>query len=126
MAEEPLDEEALARAWEEDLTKQGGAQGGMEDAATLPKTHEAPLSLDYLLDVPLTISVRVGESKMLIKDLLQLGQGSVVELDKLAGEPMEVLINDQLVARGEVVLVNDKYGIRLTDIVSPIERVKKL
>ena len=98
----------------------------MEDAAPLQKTHEAPLSLDYLLDVPLTISVRVGESKMLIKDLLQLGQGSVVELDKLAGEPMEVLINDQLVARGEVVLVNDKYGIRLTDIVSPIERVKKL
>ena len=63
---------------------------------------------------------------LLIKDLLQLGQGSVVELDKLAGEPMEVLINDQLVARGDVVLVNDKYGIRLTDIVSPIDRVKKL
>ncbi len=98
----------------------------IEEGPTPPKTHEAPLSLDYLLDVPLTISVRVGESRMLIKDLLQLGQGSVVELDKLAGEPMEVLINDQLVARGDVVLVNDKYGIRLTDIVSPIERVKKL
>ncbi|KGA95007.1 Flagellar motor switch protein FliN [Leptospirillum ferriphilum] len=63
---------------------------------------------------------------MLIKDLLQLGQGSVVELDKLAGEPMEILINDKLVARGEVVMVNDKYGVRLTDIVSPIERIKSL
>jgi flagellar motor switch protein FliN/FliY len=103
-----------------------GRPGPVEEAPPPPKTHEAPLSLDYLLDVPLTISVRVGESRMLIKDLLQLGQGSVVELDKLAGEPMEVLINDQLVARGEVVLVNDKYGIRLTDIVTPIERVKKL
>lgn len=125
MAEEPLDEEALARAWEEDLAKNEVGKDREEPAAP-PKTHEPPLSLDYLLDVPLTISVRVGESRMLIKDLLQLGQGSVVELDKLAGEPMEVLINDQLVARGDVVLVNDKYGIRLTDIVSPIDRVKKL
>ena len=125
MADEPLDEEALARAWEEDLAK-GAAEEEKAPEPTLPRTHEAPLSLDYLLDVPLTISVRVGESRMLIKDLLQLGQGSVVELDKLAGEPMEVLINDQLVARGDVVLVNDKYGIRLTDIVSPIDRVKKL
>ncbi|MCL5954301.1 MAG: flagellar motor switch protein FliN [Nitrospirae bacterium] len=125
MADEPLDEEALARAWEEDLAK-GAAEEEKAPEPALPRTHEAPLSLDYLLDVPLTISVRVGESRMLIKDLLQLGQGSVVELDKLAGEPMEVLINDQLVARGDVVLVNDKYGIRLTDIVSPIDRVKKL
>ncbi|EQD24142.1 MAG: flagellar motor switch protein FliN [Nitrospirae bacterium] len=125
MADEPLDEEALARAWEEDLAKNEAGKD-REEAPAPPKTHEPPLSLDYLLDVPLTISVRVGESRMLIKDLLQLGQGSVVELDKLAGEPMEVLINDQLVARGDVVLVNDKYGIRLTDIVSPIDRVKKL
>jgi flagellar motor switch protein FliN/FliY len=125
MADEPLDEEALARAWEEDLAKNEAGKD-REEPQGLPKTHEPPLSLDYLLDVPLTISVRVGESRMLIKDLLQLGQGSVVELDKLAGEPMEVLINDQLVARGDVVLVNDKYGIRLTDIVSPIDRVKKL
>lgn len=117
MADEPLDEEALARAWEEDLAK-GAAEEEKAPEPALPRTHEAPLSLDYLLDVPLTISVRVGESRMLIKDLLQL--------DKLAGEPMEVLINDQLVARGDVVLVNDKYGIRLTDIVSPIDRVKKL
>ncbi len=125
MADEPLDEEALARAWEEDLAKNEAGKD-REEPQGPPRTHEPPLSLDYLLDVPLTISVRVGESRMLIKDLLQLGQGSVVELDKLAGEPMEVLINDQLVARGDVVLVNDKYGIRLTDIVSPIDRVKKL
>ena len=125
MADEPLDEEALARAWEEDLAKNEAGKD-REEPQGPPKTHEPPLSLDYLLDVPLTISVRVGESRMLIKDLLQLGQGSVVELDKLAGEPMEVLINDQLVARGDVVLVNDKYGIRLTDIVSPIDLGKKL
>ena len=125
MAEEPLDEEALARAWEEDLAK-NEAEKDRDESMAPPKTHEPPLSLDYLLDVPLTISVRVGESRMLIKDLLQLGQGSVVEMDKLDGEPMEVLINDQLFGRGDVVLVNDKYGIRLTDIVSPIDRVKKL
>ncbi|MCL4460719.1 MAG: flagellar motor switch protein FliN [Nitrospirae bacterium] len=125
MAEEPLDEEALAAAWEADLAKQD--KGEEREAKTDPeKTSEPPESIDFLLDVPLTVSVRVGTARMLIKDLLQLGQGSVVELDKLAGEPMEILINDKLVARGEVVMVNDKYGVRLTDIVSPIERIKSL
>lgn len=125
MADEPLDEEALAAAWEADLAKQGGEDEPPE-APEPVKTHEPPENIDFLLDVPLTVSVRVGTARMLIKDLLQLGQGSVVELDKLAGEPMEILINDKLVARGEVVMVNDKYGVRLTDIVSPIERVKSL
>ncbi|MCL5259800.1 MAG: flagellar motor switch protein FliN [Nitrospirae bacterium] len=125
MAEEPLDEEALAAAWEADLAKQ--EKGEEPDPKTEPeRTSEPPESIDFLLDVPLTVSVRVGTARMLIKDLLQLGQGSVVELDKLAGEPMEILINDKLVARGEVVMVNDKYGVRLTDIVSPIERIKSL
>ncbi len=83
-------------------------------------------NLDFILDIPLNISVELGRSKVMIKDLLQLGQGSVLELDKLAGEPLEVLVNGKLVARGEVVVVNEKFGIRLTDIVSPIERIETL
>ena len=83
-------------------------------------------SLDLILDIPLTVSVELGRSKMLINDLLQLGQGSVIELTKLVGEPLEVLVNQKLVARGEVVVVNEKFGVRLTDIVSPMGRVQSL
>ncbi len=83
-------------------------------------------NLDLILDIPLTVTVELGRSKMLINDLLQLGQGSVIELKKLAGEPLEVLVNQKLVARGEVVVVNEKFGVRLTDIVSPMERVQTL
>lgn len=82
--------------------------------------------IDFLLDIPLDVSVKLGHSRMIIKDLLSLSQGSVIELDKLAGEPMDVLVNDKLVARGEVVVVNEKFGIRLTDIVSPTDRIKQL
>jgi flagellar motor switch protein FliN/FliY len=82
--------------------------------------------LDFILDIPLQISVELGRTHMLINDLLQLGQGSVVELSKLAGEPMEVLVNQKLLARGEVVVVNEKFGIRLTDIISPLERIEQL
>ncbi len=82
--------------------------------------------LDFLLDIPLEISVELGRTKILINDLLQLGQGSVVELSKLAGEPLEILINNKLVARGEAVVVNEKFGVRITDIISPMERVKQL
>lgn len=82
--------------------------------------------MGFLLDVPLELTVQLGKTKMLIKDLLQLGHGSVVELDKLAGEPMEILVNNKLVARGEVVVVNEKLGVRLTDIISPSERIKQL
>lgn len=82
--------------------------------------------LDFLLDIPLEISVELGRAQMLINDLLQLGQGSVVELDKLAGEPLEILVNQKLVARGEAVVVNDKFGVRITDIISTVERVKQL
>lgn len=82
--------------------------------------------IDFLLDVPLDVTVELGRSRMLIKDLLQLGQGSVVELEKLAGEPMEILVNNRLIARGEVVVVNEKFGVRLTDIVSPVERIRQL
>jgi len=83
-------------------------------------------SLDLILDIPLTVTVELGRSKMLINDLLQLGQGSVIELTKLVGEPLEVLINQKLVARGEVVVVNEKFGVRLTDIITPMERVQSL
>ncbi|MBN1547779.1 MAG: flagellar motor switch protein FliN [Syntrophaceae bacterium] len=84
------------------------------------------LDLDFILDIPLTLTVELGRSKMLINELLQLGQGSVIELSKLAGEPMDIFINHRLIARGEVVVVNEKFGVRLTDIVSPAERVNRL
>ena len=83
-------------------------------------------NLDFILDIPLKVSVELGRAQVVIKDLLQLGQGSVLELDKLAGEPLEVLVNGKLVARGEVVVVNEKFGIRLTDIISPLERIETL
>jgi flagellar motor switch protein FliN/FliY len=83
-------------------------------------------SLDRILDIPLQVSAQLGNTRMLIKDLLQLGPGSIVELDKLAGEPLEVLVNERLVARGEVVMVNEKFAIRLTDVISASERVNKL
>jgi flagellar motor switch protein FliN/FliY len=82
--------------------------------------------LDLILDIPLRVSVELGRTRMLVNDLLQLGQGSVIELNKLAGDPLEVLVNDKLIARGEVVVVNEKFGIRLTDVISPIERIEKL
>ncbi|MDR1043994.1 MAG: flagellar motor switch protein FliN [Candidatus Adiutrix sp.] len=82
--------------------------------------------LDFILDIPLEISVELGRARMVINDLLQLGQGSVIELMKLAGEPLEIFVNGKLVARGEVVVVNEKFGVRVTDIVSPMERVKSL
>ena len=84
------------------------------------------LNLDVILDVPVTISMEIGRTRINIRNLLQLNQGSVVELDRLAGEPMDVLVNGTLIAHGEVVVVNDKFGIRLTDVVSAAERIKKL
>ena len=85
-----------------------------------------PLDLDFILDIPLQVKVEVGRTKLMIQELLQLGKGSVIELNKLLGEPFEVLVNEKLVARGEVVVVNDRFGIRLTDIISPNERVQSL
>jgi flagellar motor switch protein FliN/FliY len=85
-----------------------------------------PDNIEFILDIPLRVSVELGRTKMLVNDLLQLGQGSVIELQKLAGEPMEVYVNDKLIARGEVVVVNEKFGVRLTDIISPQERIEQL
>lgn len=83
-------------------------------------------NLDLVLDIPVTLSMEIGRTRIPIRNLLQLSQGSVVELDRLAGEPMDVMVNGTLIAQGEVVVVNDKYGIRLTDIISPTERIKRL
>lgn len=90
----------------------------------IPDTSHRNLNL--ILDIPLRVAVELGRTKMVVNDLLNLGQGSVIELSKLAGEPMEVLVNDKLVARGEAVVVNEKFGVRLTDIISPSERVEQL
>ncbi|HVP68858.1 MAG TPA: flagellar motor switch protein FliN [Anaeromyxobacteraceae bacterium] len=90
-------------------------------------SSEAPARrLDLLLDVPLHVDVELGRARMTIQDLLTLGPGSVIELDKVAGEALDILVNDRLVARGEAVVVNDKFGIRITDIVSPQERIQRL
>lgn len=95
-----------------------------EKMAGIPDTSHRNLTL--ILDIPLRVAVELGRTKMVVNDLLNLGQGSVIELNKLAGEPMEVLVNDKLVARGEAVVVNEKFGVRLTDIISPTERVEQL
>lgn len=91
-----------------------------------PRHDGSRRDLDFILDIPLDVSAELGRTKMLINELLQLGAGSVVELTKLAGEPLEIYVNGKLVARGEAVVINEKFGIRLTDIISPIERVKHL
>lgn len=121
MAEHQDDLEALDDI---DNLDQFGESQAVSGAGSL--SSEETKNLDLILDIPLTVTVELGRSKMLINDLLQLGQGSVIELTKLVGEPLEVLVNDKLVARGEVVVVNDKFGVRLTDIVSPMERVQSL
>ena len=87
---------------------------------------ESSINLDFILDIPIEVTVELGRSKMLVNELLQLGQGSVIELSKLAGETLEILANQKLIARGEVVVVNDKYGVRLTEVISPMERIERL
>ncbi|UYP32026.1 flagellar motor switch protein FliN [Pseudomonas sp. Z8(2022)] len=91
----------------------------------LPANLDGP-NLDVILDIPVSISMEVGNTDITIRNLLQLNQGSVIELDRLAGEPLDVLVNGTLIAHGEVVVVNEKFGIRLTDVISPSERIKKL
>jgi len=100
-------------------------QEGVVTPANMDFTPE-DLKLDIILDVPVTVSMEIGRTQVNIRNLLQLNQGSVIELDRFAGEPMDVLVNGTLIAHGEVVVVNDKFGIRLTDVISPSDRVKKL
>ncbi len=133
-----MDEQADAEAdWADALKEQQSSSGSAGGYATaeFPDLGEVKpqkpsnadeVRLDVILDVPVTVSLEIGRTKINIRNLLQLNQGSVVELDRFAGEPMDVLVNGTLVAHGEVVVVNDKFGIRLTDIISPSERVRKL
>ncbi|AXA67938.1 MULTISPECIES: flagellar motor switch protein FliN [Pseudomonas] len=150
MADNP-EEQALADEWAAALAEAGDASQDDIDAlmaqgtqVEAPKPPKAPVeefgqssgglavtgmegpNLDVILDIPVTISMEVGHTDISIRNLLQLNQGSVIELDRLAGEPLDVLVNGTLIAHGEVVVVNEKFGIRLTDVISPTERIKKL
>lgn len=129
--------EAMADDWADALEEQEGAGAAdvntesakfqeLKDESNRMGTHDIDVSLDSILDIPVTISMEIGRTHINIRNLLQLNQGSVVELDRLAGEPMDVLVNGTLIAQGEVVVVNEKFGIRLTDVISPSERVKRL
>ncbi len=98
----------------------------MASNTTAPAMGDQDINLDVILDVPITISVEIGRTQVPIRDLLRYSQGSVIELDRLVSEPLDVLVNNTLIAHGEVVVVDDQFGIRLTDVISPSERVKKL
>ncbi|WP_438467268.1 flagellar motor switch protein FliN [Marinomonas sp. PE14-40] len=149
MSEESPDQagmdEGLADEWAEAMAEAGETGGdGVEDewAAAMSEQdaqpveleeltpaiggQETPAGMDLIMDIPVTLSMELGSTSIAIRNLLQLTQGSVVELDRYAGEPLDVLVNGTLIAHGEVVVVNDKYGIRLTDVVSPSERIKRI
>jgi flagellar motor switch protein FliN len=104
----------------------GNLENGQPADAVASKGRFDDRGIDLLLDIPLEVSVEVGRSRILVRDLLQLQEGSLVELDKLAGEPLDLYVNSRLIARGEAVVVNEKFGLRLTDVVSPSERIEKL
>lgn len=127
------DQQALADEWAAALAGEHGAGASAGDCrpAPLPPLDGAPvaageMNLDVILDIPVTLSIELGRTRVPIRNLLQLNQGSVVELDRIAGEPLDVLVNGTLIAHGEAVVVNEKFGIRLTDVVSPSERVRRL
>jgi flagellar motor switch protein FliN/FliY len=135
--EDGMDDWAAAMAEQADEeANEGDSNDDLIDQAQLAQLDElqddgdiGPVEkrkLDTILDIPVTISMEVGRSNISIRNLLQLNQGSVVELDRVAGEPLDVLVNGTLIAHGEVVVVNDKFGIRLTDVISQLERIKKL
>lgn len=123
----------MADEWAAALAEAEGTVEEAQPAVLEEFTDETPeisaeekRRLDAIMDIPVTISMEVGRSQISIRNLLQLNQGSVVELDRVAGEPLDVLVNGTLIAHGEVVVVNDKFGIRLTDVISQTERIKKL
>ncbi|MGO2371028.1 flagellar motor switch protein FliN [Pseudoalteromonas sp. KG3] len=127
--QDTMDEWAAALAEAEGTENSDGAKVTELDELSDTRhemSGEEKRKLDTILDIPVTISMEVGRSKINIRNLLQLNQGSVVELDRVAGEPLDVLVNGTLIAHGEVVVVNDKFGIRLTDVISQVERIKKL
>jgi len=131
--EEQVDDDSGQDDWAAALEEQADAESSAARPSPAPLNKlddegksRTDVDLDMVLDIPVTISMEIGRTRISIRNLLQLSQGSVVELDRLAGEPMDVLVNDTLIAHGEVVVVNDKFGIRLTDVISAAERIKKL
>lgn len=123
------EEQSIKKEREQEALSRQSAKAqfkNLTQEAKAPRPENARRDLDFILDIPLDVSAELGRTKLLINELLQLGQGSVIELNKLAGEPLEIYVNGKLVARGEAVVINEKFGVRLTDIISPIERVKQL
>lgn len=135
------EQDAMAAQWEAALAQQKESASATDELMTTPTEQVAPASftnftpttsnaagndINMILDIPVQLTVELGRTRIPIKHILQLAQGSVIELDALAGEPMDVLVNGYLIAQGEVVVVNDKFGIRLTDIVTPSERMRRL
>jgi flagellar motor switch protein FliN/FliY len=140
MSTDTPNQDAIADEWAQALEEAGAATATAEDGAPAFDADHTPIKsgagaaaasgsmqdIQMVLDIPVQLSVELGRTRVPIKYILQLAQGSIVELDALAGEPMDVLVNGYLIAQGEVVVVNDKFGIRLTDIVTPSERMKRL
>lgn len=126
MSDDTLDNLADKLAEEAAAMTEGAAAGGGAAKKAEAGSPNKDQNLQLILDIPLKVTVELGRTKMPVSELLNLTQGSVIELSKLAGEPMEVLVNDKLIARGEAVVVNEKFGVRLTDIISPAERVEQL
>ena len=135
--ENQVDQQAMADEWaaamEEQITSEAdeGAPAAASESVELDELRDEAVpvddpKLDVILDIPVTLSMEVGETDIAIRNLLQLNQGSVIELNRVAGEPLDVKVNGTLIAHGEVVVVNDRYGIRLTDVISPQERIKRL
>ena len=132
------DQDQMAAEWAAAMEEQENIDAGVVESNARPasfaelkseskfKPIEGAPDLDVILDIPVRISMEVGSTEISIRNLLQLNQGSVIELDRLAGEPLDVLVNGTLIAHGEVVVVNEKFGIRMTDVISPSERIKKL
>lgn len=143
MSDDPVDQDKMAAEWAAAMNEQEASQDEIDQlvgsmaagAEQVPLEHfnaqpaaEQALAhdLDVILDIPVRIAMEVGNTEITIRNLLQLNQGSVIELDRLAGEPLDVLVNGTLIAHGEVVVVNEKFGIRMTDVISPSERIRKL
>jgi len=138
--DEALDEQADAEGgsgddldWGDALSEQASAIGAdhisaadLENLANESTEGKDKVDLDVLMDIPVTLQLEIGRAKVTIRNLLSYTQGSVIEMDRLAGEPLDLLVNGTLIAHGEVVVINDKFGVRLTDVVSPQERIKKL
>ncbi|TVZ38603.1 flagellar motor switch protein FliN/FliY [Alteromonadaceae bacterium 2753L.S.0a.02] len=141
MSDDDINQDEMADEWAAAMEEQAEVDGGgsqdddaepmelseFDSVGGIPQDNDsANPDLDVILDIPVTISMEVGRTSITIRNLLQLNQGSVIELDRLAGEPLDVLVNGTLIAHGEVVVVNEKFGIRMTDVISPSERIKKL